>query len=124
MDIELVCEGLEFPEGPIAMADGSVILTEIKGRRISRVTPDGKRETVVETGGGPNGAAIGPDGAIWITNNGGAFEWLEREGMTIPGPTPASHRGGTIQRFDLASGKIETVYDECDVHPAFLPTGV
>ncbi|MDP3299590.1 MAG: hypothetical protein Q8M38_05760, partial [Phenylobacterium sp.] len=30
MDIELVCEGLEFPEGPIAMADGSVILTEIK----------------------------------------------------------------------------------------------
>ena len=41
MDIELVCEGLEFPEGPIAMADGSVILTEIKGRRLTRVKPDG-----------------------------------------------------------------------------------
>jgi gluconolactonase len=114
MDIELVCEGLEFPEGPIAIADGSVILTEIKGRRLSRVHPEGRRETVVETGGGPNGAAIGPDGAIWITNNGGAFEWLENGGLTIPGPTPAAHKGGMIQRFDLQSGKLETVYDSCD----------
>jgi gluconolactonase len=101
MDMQLVAEGFEFPEGPIAMADGSVILTEIKGRRLTRVRPDGSKETVVETGGGPNGAAIGPDGAIYITNNGGAFEWLDNGGMTIPGPTPASHTGGMIQRFDL-----------------------
>jgi gluconolactonase len=72
MDIELVTEGLAFPEGPIAMADGSVILTEIEGQRLTRVTPDGKKETVAETGGGPNGAAIGPDGAIYVTNNGGS----------------------------------------------------
>jgi len=114
MDIQLVAEGFEFPEGPIVMADGSVILTEIKGRRLTRVAPDGTRTTVVETGGGPNGAAIGPDGAIWITNNGGAFEWLEQGGMTIPGPTPASHTGGMIQRYDMASGRLETIYDSCD----------
>jgi len=114
MDFELICDGLEFPEGPIAMADGSVILTEIKGERLTRVKPDGTKETVVQTGGGPNGAAIGPDGAIWITNNGGSFEWMDQGGLTIPGPTPPSHVGGYIQRYDLKTGKLETVYDSCD----------
>lgn len=114
MDFELVCEGLEFPEGPIAMADGSVILTEIKAQRLTRVKPDGTKELVVETGGGPNGAAIGPDGAIWITNNGGSFEWLENQGMTVPGPTPPSHKGGYIQRFDPTTRELTTVYDSCD----------
>ena len=114
MDFELVCEGLEFPEGPIAMNDGSVILTEIKGQRLTRVRPDGSKELVVETGGGPNGAAIGPDGAIYITNNGGAFQWLDNAGMTIPGPTPPSHTGGSIQRYDLKTGALTTVYDSCD----------
>ena len=114
MEIELVTEGLEFPEGPIAMADGSVILTEIKGRRLTRVTPDGKRTTVAETGGGPNGAAIGPDGAIYVTNNGGSFVWLENSGLTIPGPTPPEHTGGSIQKVDLATGVVATLYTECD----------
>ena len=114
MAMQPVAEGFEFPEGPIAMADGSVILTEIKGQRLTRVTPDGRKETLVQTGGGPNGAAIGPDGAIYITNNGGSFEWLDNQGLCIPGPTPASHTGGSIQRFDLRSGKLETLYEACD----------
>jgi len=114
MTMQPLAEGFEFPEGPIAMADGSVILTEIKGQRLTHVAPSGKKETLVETGGGPNGAAIGPDGAIWITNNGGSFEWIDAGGLTIPGPTPASHVGGMIQRYDLVSGKLETVYEACD----------
>jgi gluconolactonase len=114
MEIELVAEGFEFPEGPVAMADGSVILTEIKAQRLTRVSPDGRRETLVEVPGGPNGAAIGPDGAIWITNNGGSFAWLDNQGLTIPGPTPPTHTGGSIQRYDLATGKLETVYEACD----------
>ena len=114
MDMQLVTDGLEFPEGPIAMADGSIILTEIKGGVLSRVTPDGKKTVFAKTGGGPNGAAVGPDGAIYVTNNGGSFEWLEQGGLTIPGPTPPSHTGGYIQRIDGKTGEITTLYDSCD----------
>jgi len=121
MDIELVVEGLKFPEGPIAMADGSVILTEIERGVLTRVTPDGRKSTVAECGGGPNGAAIGPDGAIWVTNNGGSFQWLKQNGLTIPGPTPPGHKGGSIQRVDIASGKVETIYETCDGRPLFGP---
>lgn len=117
MDIQLVTDGLRFPEGPIAMADGSIILTEIEGQVLTRVTPDGKKTVVAETGGGPNGAAIGPDGKIYVTNNGGSFQWIKQNGLTIPGPTPPGHTGGSIQRVDIASGKVETVYDSCDGKP-------
>ena len=87
MDMQLVAEDFQFPEGPIAMNDGSVILTEIKRQTLTRVKPDGSKETVAETGGGPNGAAIGPDGKIWVANNGGRFEWRDFNGATIPGET-------------------------------------
>ena len=115
MEIELVTEGLQFPEGPIAMSDGSVILTEIERGTLTRVLPDGRHEVVAETGGGPNGAAIGPDGAIYVTNNGGSFEFMKTNGLNIPGPTPPTHKGGLIQRVDIKSGKVETVYgpDAC-----------
>lgn len=111
MELELVCDGLKFPEGPVAMADGSVILTEIRGPWLTRIRPDGSREILAETSPGPNGAAIGPDGAVWIAVNGGALSYRDHDGLAIPGPTPASHRPGSIQRFDLASGTLETVYD-------------
>ncbi len=114
MDMQLIAEDFQFPEGPIAMADGTVILTEIKRQTLTRVHPDGRKDILVNTGGGPNGAAIGPDGAIYITNNGGAFEWLDSQGMTIPGPTPAGHTGGYIQRYDLATGALTTLYLACD----------
>ena len=114
MDIQLVTDGLLFPEGPVAMADGSVILTEIQGQRLTRVWPDGRKETVAQTGGGPNGAAIGPDGAMYVTNNGASFGFFEANGLNIPGPTPPAHQGGYIQRVDLATGAITTLYTECE----------
>ena len=69
-ELTVVAEGLRFPEGPIAMPDGSVILVEIARGTLSRVV-DGEVEVIVELGGGPNGAAIGPNGYCYVCNNGG-----------------------------------------------------
>ena len=103
LELTLIAEDLQFPEGPVAMADGSVILVEIQRKTLTRVAPDGRRTIVAELGGGPNGAAIGPDGAMYITNNGGSFQYHTVNGMNIPGPTPPDHKGGYIQRVDLKS---------------------
>jgi len=112
-ELREVASGLRFPEGPIAMNDGSVIVVEIQSGTLARVAPDGTVTQVAETGGGPNGAAVGPDGNIYVCNNGG-FEWFEVNGMTTPGPQPENYIGGRIQRVDIDSGKVEDVYTECD----------
>ncbi|MBI1252148.1 MAG: SMP-30/gluconolactonase/LRE family protein [Alphaproteobacteria bacterium] len=114
MQAETVVSGLHFPEGPIAMADGSVLLVEIRRRTLTRVKPDGATEIVAELDGGPNGAAIGPDGAVYITNNGG-FEWVDRpDGTMAPHGKARDYKSGSIQRVDLANGKVTTLYDACD----------
>ena|SRR5262250_89434 len=114
--MRITATGLQFPEGPIAMADGSVIVVEIRRGTLSRVTPDGKITVVAECGGGPNGAAIGPDGACYVCNNGG-FEWHEMGGLVVPGNQPRDYIGGRIQRVDLKTGKVTDLYTSCDGHP-------
>src|SRR5499427_6682577 len=81
--ITQIASGLRFPEGPMAMPDGSIVLVEIERRTLSRVTPDGRVHVIAELGGGPNGAAMGPGGKIYVTNNGG-FNWMVRPGKTFP----------------------------------------
>ncbi len=115
-EIREVTTGLQFPEGPIAMPDGSVIVVEIRRGTLTRVLPDGTQKIVADTGGGPNGAAIGPDGACYVCNNGG-FEWHDANGLTLPGNQPADYTGGSIQRVDLESGRVETLYTECNGVP-------
>ena len=36
-EFRVITEGLRFPEGPIAMPDGSVVLVEIERRTLTRV---------------------------------------------------------------------------------------
>ena len=83
-NVRVLATGLEFPEGPVVMPDGSVVLVEIRGQRLTRVCPDGRKEVVAEIPGGPNGAALGPDGKMYICNNGG-FSWI---------PTRNTHDAG------------------------------
>jgi len=116
-----IATGLKFPEGPVAMDDGSVILVEIQGKRVTRVKPDGKTQTIAKVEGGPNGAAIGPDGALYVCNNGENFTYTKRQGLNIPGHAPAAHKGGWIERVDISTGKAERVYESCDGERLIAP---
>jgi len=121
-DFEVLAEGLQFPEGPIAMPDGSVILVEIKRGTLSRVY-NGKIEVIANLGGGPNGAALGPDGACYVCNNGG-FAWRELEGLLIPGNAAADYTTGRIERVDLKTGKFERIYDKINVNKLSGPNDI
>ena len=119
----LMASGLGFPEGPIACADGSVLVVEIEAGWITRVTPGGQVEQLVQTGGGPNGMALGSDGMLYVCNNGGCL-WREWNGMRLPHGTPGTYRGGSIQRVDLASGSVETLYTEAGDIPLKGPNDI
>ncbi|HUJ03313.1 MAG TPA: SMP-30/gluconolactonase/LRE family protein [Rhizomicrobium sp.] len=121
MDMKEFATGLQFPEGPVAMDDGSVIFVEIAAGRITRVTKDGRKKIVAKPGGGPNGLAIGPDGALYVCNNGGNFVFHKRQGLMIPGHAPPTHKGGRIERVDLSTGKVEILYSKCDGERLIAP---
>ena len=116
-----ITDGLEFPEGPVCMPDGSVLVAELRGKRVTRVHPDGKKEIVAEPGGSPNGLAIGPDGALYVANSGG-WHFHDVMGMLIPeGEQPADYSGGRIERIDLETGDVKVLYTECNGHELVGP---
>lgn len=119
----VMASGLKFPEGPIAMPDGSVLLAEIESGRLMRVREDGATQLVAQLGGGPNGAAMGPDGLCYVCNNGG-FSWRTDQGFTRPTGPAADYEGGAIQRVDLATGKVETLYTHCEGTPLHGPNDI
>ena len=106
-EVEVLAEGLAFPEGPVAMADGSVVVVEVVGGKLIRVGSDRQVSVLADIGGGPNGAALGPDGAFYLCNNGG----MSRQSRTIP----------AIQRVDANSGQVDVLYTECDGQPFGAP---
>ena len=122
MDVpRILAEGFKFPEGPAVLPDGSVILTEIAGGQLSRVMPDGKVSLVAKTGGGPNGIAIGPDGACYVCNNGGG-EYRPGSFMSI-GPA-SDYAGGYIQRVDVATGEVRKLYTHCGERRLSAPNDI
>lgn len=112
MEFRTLTEGLQFPEGPVAMDDGSVLLVEIAAGALTRVAPDGTKSVIARPGGGPNGAAIGPDGKCYIANNGG-FEWHREGGRIRPLTQAKDYSGGRIERVDLATGAVDVLYRSC-----------
>jgi gluconolactonase len=90
----VLAEGLGFPEGPVWLGPERVAVTEIRGQGIA-LWEGGTLRRVAFTGGGANGATLGPDGALYVANNGGIS--LGHEGLWMA-PEPLA---GRIQRVTL-----------------------
>jgi gluconolactonase len=110
-DFRVITTGLQYPEGPVYQKDGSVLVVEIQGQKLTQVMPDGTKQTVANLGGGPNGAAIGPDGAVYVCNDGG-LDFMEVGKVAVPTFQPANYVTGSIQRVDGSS--FSTLYSQCD----------
>jgi gluconolactonase len=114
--VQVVATDLQFPEGPVWLDDGSLLVVEIRRRTLTRIWPRERKEIVVALGGGPNGAALGPDGACYVCNNGG-FRFAERNGKWVITGQADDYSGGRIERVDLATGRVERLYDRVGDEP-------
>lgn len=111
---------LGFPEGPVAMMDGSIVLVEIARGQLTRVAPDGTKQIIATPGGGPNGAAPAPDGRLIVCNNGGdRFEHID--GLFLPVGDPAFDSGGRIESIDLQTGRVQVLYTHAGSRPLSAP---
>jgi gluconolactonase len=97
----VLAEGLAFPEGPVWLGPDRLAFVEIRGQRVS-LYEHGAVRTLAVTGGGANGATLGPDGALYVANNGGIS--LGPEGRWMA----AQPIAGRIQRVSL-SGNVRDV---------------
>jgi len=114
-DLRTLATGLGFPEGPVWLDDDTIAFTEIARGQVTTVSvATGETAVLADTGGGPNGLALAADGAILVTNNGAFFTWFEADGVMIPGPTPDEHRGGSVQRIEVDTGAVTTLFETAD----------
>ena len=122
--MRVIAEDLWFPEGPVWLGDGSLLVVEIRRKTLTRVWLDGRKKIVAELGGGPNGAAIGPDGHAYVCNNGG-FKFVQRsDGKWVTAGTPDDYVTGRIERVNLATGAVERVIDKVGDQPIRGPNDI
>jgi gluconolactonase len=122
-ELEIVATGLVFPEGPVALDDGSVLVVEIGGCSLARVRADGSVHRLAALEGGPNGAAMGPDGWVYVCNSGG---WTHADvtlddGRTLRRAVGQAPRAGWIERVRLSDGCVQRLYDAFQSVPLQSP---
>jgi gluconolactonase len=107
VDVTLLASDLGFPEGPIVMPDGSIVLCDGNTGELLRYA-DGALSTFADTGGSPWGAILGSDGAIYVT-----------QGGNVPGSPDQSAVPG-VQRV-RADGTVELLASSLAGHPLAGP---
>lgn len=117
-EVKVLATDLLFPEGPVALSDGSVLVAEIRSGKIKKILDNGRVEILADCGGGPNGMALGPDGALYVCNNGG--NTYKPDHYAAIGPAK-NYSGGSIQRVDMTTGEVKTLYTHCAEHRLSSP---
>ena len=125
LETSILTDDLLFPEGPIYLNDGSILLVEIARGTLTKIYQNGEKEIVSNLGEGPNGAAIGPDGFCYICNNGG-FDWevSSDKKKRRPIAQAKNYKSGKIQKVNLNTGEFETLYSECNGLPLNGPNDI
>jgi gluconolactonase len=117
LGLEVLAEGLGFPEGPVVASDGTLYAVDVDGARVLRVA-DGAATVVARPGGGPNGMVLVNDRTAVIANNGG-FRWTQTGGVRVPldlatyTNEPPGFSGGWIERVDLITGEVIVLHTQC-----------
>jgi len=101
--ITLLGEPLEHPEGPDTFADGGVVFVETWTGKVKLYREERGITDYAMTHGGPNACAIGADGCVYVTQNGGRWRRWVAERPACPG----------IQRI-TPEGRVETIIDSVD----------
>lgn len=101
-------QGLTIPESPIIDTDGSLIITEIVAKRITRLKGDGSKIKIAELNDAlPVAIAAGPDGAIYIV---------------CAGVAEAGNPNGSLRRLDPNTKEISVLATQLeDGTPLYIP---
>jgi gluconolactonase len=107
VDGTLLASDLGFPEGPVVMPDGSIVICDGNTGELLRWA-NGAMARLSDTGGSPWGAILGSDGAIYLT-----------QGGNVPGAPDQSAVPG-IQRV-RADGTVEQLASTLAGYPLAGP---
>jgi sugar lactone lactonase YvrE len=111
---EIHVRGLGFPEGPVALADGSIAFVDLLHAKV-RAYRDGALREICQLRGAPNGMRLGADGALYVCNNGGIAP-LSLETLNFAEPQIS----GRLQRI-AADGRVTDFATELPGEPPWRP---
>ena len=63
-------EDLSRPEGPVALADGSIVLVEGGRGCVTQISPGGRSRRTIAVTGEPNGLTVDRHGTLWVADTG------------------------------------------------------